>query len=99
MNLKSNLICFICKKILEKPIILPCKCIICKEHLKDDNVKNSVIQCLECHKSFNLPESGFPPHVSIEIILKRELHLTKKEASLKTSIQNKIEQLERVLIA
>ena len=50
---KTDFQCFICKKILNNPIDLPCNCgncTICQKHLKDDSAKNGSITCESCKK-------------------------------------------------
>jgi hypothetical protein len=52
---KTDFQCFICNRILNSPIDLPCNCgncTICQKHLKDDSVKNGLIKCETCKKVF-----------------------------------------------
>ena len=49
MNLKENLICNICNKILDDPVFLQCHCYVCNEHMSS---KINTIKCLNCNEEF-----------------------------------------------
>ena len=96
MNLKSTMICCICKRILKDPVTLPCHCVVCNEHLHDDSAKNGSIQCLKCDKDFDIPLEGFAPNQLAESYLDKELHLNEEEKALKASLHCLIYQLDKL---
>jgi hypothetical protein len=83
MSLKTEIICNICKMILNNPISLPCYCVVCDIHLKDNSVKNGWIKCLNVIKVFEIAKNEFKPNKMIKNILKKELHLSDEEKTLK----------------
>ena len=91
MTLKLELICNICKHILEDPISLPCLSAVCSKHLSDGSIR-----CLECEKEFDVPQNGFPPNKIVSNILANELYLSDAEKTVKHAIQELIDQLEQL---
>ena len=83
MNLKKEMICSLCKLILNNPISLPCYCVVCDIHLKDNLVKNGRITCLTCDEVFEIAKNDFKPNKMIKSILNKELHLRDEEKTLK----------------
>ena len=97
MSLKSELICRICQLVLNNsPISLPCSHDVCSKHLRDGTVKQGSIRCAECYQKFDVPCKGFPANKIASDILEKELHLSDEEKTIKISIQETIQQLERL---
>ena len=71
MSMKTEIICNICKMILNNPIYLPCHCVVCDIHLKDSSVKDGWIKCLECDKAFEIAKNEFKPSKMATNILKQ----------------------------
>lgn len=71
MNILDEIIkCKTCKRIFNKPVILPCGHSICKHHL--DNIKaNKVKQvfCKSCDSFHDIPECGFVTNLTLESLL------------------------------
>ena len=60
INLKLSLTCSYCSKILKCPIKLPCKDLICQEHLNEKEVlKQNKIKCQECKQEFEVKGVDF----------------------------------------
>ena len=62
-SLNSEILCQICGKLFDNPIILPCEANSCSAHFKivddlDDNKK--AIKCILCGNSHAMPTGGFP---------------------------------------
>ena len=96
MSLKSEFICNICKEILENPILLPCGCAICAEHLKAETVNIETINCLTCNQNFDIPTNRFPVIKIIKSLLEKELYLSDEERVLKRSVQESINLSEKL---
>ena len=99
MSLRSEMTCKNCARFLQDPISFPCFCVFCREHLYDDSAKSGSIQCNKCSKSFEISESDFIANNLITSILKKELHLTDEEKSVKISlyhILNRLDQLQNM---
>ena len=98
MNLKSELICCICKLVLSSsPISLPCSHVVCNEHLRDDTVKKGSIRCLECDQEFDVPCNGFPLNKIVSSVLVNDFHLSDEEKKIKYAIRELTHKLERLL--
>ena len=96
MNIKSQLICNICKIILKEPVNLPCTSVVCGEHLRDSTVKNGQITCLKCEKNFDVPNKGFAPNLEVGSFLANDSYLSSEEKSIKQAIQDLLLKLERL---
>ena len=97
MSFKAELICNICKLVLSStPVLLPCSSAVCGEHLRDGTIKEGSIRCLECVQEFEVPQCGFPPHKMASNILAKDLHLSEEEKTIKTAIQELVQQLEQL---
>ena len=67
INLKLSLTCSYCSKILKCPIKLPCKDLICQEHLHEKEVvKQNKIKCLNCKQEFQVKDNEFRLAKSIQ---------------------------------
>lgn len=51
--------CMICKKTLDKPVIMPCGCTICKKHEIHERVYCERVYCPKCQVENQIPEKGF----------------------------------------
>ncbi|MFN9953187.1 MAG: hypothetical protein ACK55I_08810, partial [bacterium] len=50
INLKTNIMCKICRKVLKDPVNLPCECVACLEHIAEitkdsNNNQNNQMMC------------------------------------------------------
>jgi len=72
--LKKELVCKICKKIKNTPVLMPCSCVesICKEH----SVSIEKIRCQICKKTFSLKNIQLQLDNTTQAILKENAHLT-----------------------
>ena len=94
MSLKHDLICSICKLILNNPVSLPCFCVVCHDH----STNSSWITCQTCNKEFEIPAEGLVPNKFVKNMLEKEVHLSDEEKTLKNSVEELIRQLERLHI-
>ena len=88
MPYKYDLVCHICKLIVENPISFPCHCIICEKHVFDGEVRKTLIKCETCGDEFKVPDNGFFPNKLALRILEYDAHLTDSEKKIKYSINN-----------
>jgi hypothetical protein len=94
-NLKATLTCSYCSKIFKDPIELPCKHILCKEHLTEkDIVKQNRIKCGECKQGFQVKDNDFNATEMLKDKLDDFLFLSHREFSLKMKIQYSIQKLK-----
>ena len=98
MNLKSEVICDICKRFLRDPVYLPCFTVVCNEHVQKAKAEKRHIKCLTCNTSFDTTKSAFTVCKMAASILDKELYLSEEEKSLKNSIQNMLKQIEHLQI-
>ena len=97
LNLKKKaLSCNICGNILKDPINLPCHCMICHKHLKDDTVKNGIIACLPCGKEFLATEITVNFNKLAGIILETDEYLSQDEKQTKSEIKDLLAQLQQL---
>jgi hypothetical protein len=93
-NFKSTLTCSYCSKIYKDAIELPCKHILCKEHLTEkDIVKENRIKCGECKQEFQVKNNEFRATEIFKEQLDDFLFLSHREFSLKMKIQYSIQKL------
>lgn len=50
--------CSKCQKTLESPVLLPCNHSICKKHVSEKNIKDT-LKCPKCGVVHKIPRSGF----------------------------------------
>ena len=93
MDYKKEFICGICNMYFKNPILFPCGCTYCGEHLHDDSAKDNNIKCEPCSKEFNITENEFRPNKVVEKLVKKGVLLNDEEKLLKQSILKSIEQL------
>ena len=98
MNLKSDMICNICKKFLNEPISLPCHCCICNEHtqMPANKFMGRSIKCLTCRKEYSKVDN-FKRNELAEKILRINLHLNDEEKSLKLILIRVLDDTEKSL--
>ena len=93
-NLKLSLTCSYCSKILKCPIKLPCKDLICQEHLQEQEVvKQNKIKCLNCNQEFQVKDSEFRSAKSIQKKINSKDYLSGEELTLKQKIEESIKVL------
>ena len=93
---KTDFQCFICKKILNNPIDLPCNCgncTICQKHLKDDSAKNGSIKCETCKKEYLARNIELKVNIRAKKALDAEQYLSKEEKQAKNEIYNRFFKL------
>ena len=67
IKLKQSLTCLNCTNIYKDPVELPCKDLICKEHLKEKEVlKQNKIKCCKCKQEFKVKDKKFKLNKSIQ---------------------------------
>jgi WD40 repeat protein len=99
IDLKTNYICNICKKILKQPCMLPCACSnICQDHIKDTRKRERIISCSKCQKSFNLNEESFKENELIQNKIDKCLFLTSKEKKQKILLDKCLQDLNGLLL-
>ena len=98
MDLKKDLICKICEKILNEPITLPCLCAyICNSHVEDlVRKKKTSIKCQFCEKEWCIPKKGFEKSEVVQNFIKKNGHLNKDEIKIKIDMESSLENLETV---
>ena len=87
--------------VLDDPISLPCKCLICHKHLSEKSflLKNKRIKCLTCSQTHQIERDGFSAcKASKKLInqtndfIKKEMFLSDVEKQLKLSLNNEFLQ-------
>ena len=63
--------CKTCKKILNKPVILPCGHSICQLHV--DEANSEIIKCVSCMESHVIPEKGFILNKDLETLIENRI--------------------------
>ena len=97
LNLKkAELLCNICGNILKDPINLPCFCMICHKHLKDDTVKNGLIKCLPCNDEFLATNIKVKFNRLAKINLEAEDYLSPDEKQTKREINDLLAQFQEL---
>ena len=90
-RLKSNFICSFCSKIFKSPKELPCKDLICQDHLSERSlVKQNKIQCLKCKQEFEIKGGEFASIDFVQKLLDNQVYLSDEEVSLKKKIEESI---------
>jgi hypothetical protein len=85
---KSSFTCSFCSKIFKDPIELPCKHILCKEHLCDREIqKENKIKCVDCKQDFQVNGSDFKSIECLTKFLTNRLYLSDEELNLKQKIE------------
>jgi len=93
--------CQLCKKILLKPILVPCKCKsnICQEHLNrinvSSNVTESLFECEKCKTKLNLLEEDLKENSQLNRDLERHNYLSSKIKKLKSRFEEKLAETEK----
>ena len=60
LKLKLSLTCSNCSKMFKNPIELPCKHIMCEEHLiEKEAIKQNRIKCFNCKQEFDVKGNEF----------------------------------------
>ena len=98
MNFKDELLCNICKQVLNNPVSLPCHCVICGDHLYDGCARKDSITCETCSEDFHVPTEGFRENHMVQRILAKDGHLTDEEKTLKHALKEIGQHLDRLLI-
>ena len=93
----KNYSCQICSKILQKPILLSCKCNICKEHLNDlftnKTIKEFLFECKKCNiKSIILP-NNLNENVELNLQLDHHVYMSKSKRKLKSMLDEKLKEI------
>ena len=90
----EKLKCKVCIKFYLNPVTLPCKCIICSHHIKEQTKNiNEKYKCDLCEMKHEIPKHGFPANIEIIDMLKLNLHVDDK-----TKLANElIDQLDKVI--
>jgi hypothetical protein len=98
MNSNSDLICFICKKILNEPITLPCLCAyICNSHIDDLlKRKKTSIRCQLCDTTVEIPKNGFEICLVVQNFIKNNGHLNLNDKKYKTELENSLQKIENL---
>ena len=98
MSTRSDLLCMICDKILNKPVTLPCSCTMCQIHVNEFCKKHKKISiaCQSCTKEIYIPEQGFEINKIIKNLIEKDVHLSKKEKEIKKSTTKALNELERL---
>jgi hypothetical protein len=65
--------CMVCKKILDRPVILPCGESICQSHVNKKTVENKQFSCVICESTHDIPANGFVPNRSLEKIMQTKI--------------------------
>jgi hypothetical protein len=103
MNLKKLCTCQLCHMILDDPVSLPCKCLICHRHLIEKSflLKNKRIKCLTCNQTHQITRDGFRAcKAATKLIeqtndfIKKEMFLSDVEKQLKLSLRNEFLQFK-----
>ena len=88
---KSNLTCSYCNLIFNHPIELPCDDSICKEHLKEKEVKKqNKIKCNQCKQEFEVKGLKINVNKTIKKQIDNKLYLNDEEIALKQKIEESI---------
>jgi ribosome-binding protein aMBF1 (putative translation factor) len=99
-DLKKEATCSTCLKILNKPVLLPCKrSSICHEHIDElirVNQENSLL-CQQCAKTFDLKNEIFAENQTLNRKIIHSHYFTSRERHSFAFAQNKIEQMEKIL--
>jgi hypothetical protein len=89
---KSCFICSYCSKIYKEPIELPCKDLICKEHLTEKEIlKQNKIKCQECKQEFEVKDNQFKSNKFAQKIIDEQFYLSNEEKAFKQQIENSIQ--------
>ena len=90
MSLKSKVTCFLCSKILNNPIELPCRDTICSNHLQESNcIKENKIKCIKCNKTFSIRDNNnFRFNQMAKLFLEEFKFLSLNEMLLKKQIED-----------
>ena len=83
-NMKHDFMCKICKKILDKPIDLPCSITICKSHLESFMAKN----CDFCNQSHQVSNETTLINETLNHRISLNMHYTQTELELKQTIEH-----------
>ena len=97
MSFKENFVCGICKKILKKPVSVPCSCSqICKEHVnyEQQHNKKTSMTCPTCKESYDIPEVGFCEMKKIQEFIKKKFHLSDKEKEANNDLRESLDELD-----
>jgi len=79
-----------CKKILKKPVALPCGCTVCGSHLE---IKTKTLKCVPCDIEHNLNEITCMPNKTIEKMLSQGVHLSDEEKSFRQKLEESLADL------
>ena len=69
-----------CNLYLENPVSFPCGHTVCKNHIQDDDL---VFSCLQCNKSYPIPIEGFRINFKLFELISLNSHLTGKHKQVK----------------
>jgi hypothetical protein len=93
INLKTNIMCKICRKVLKDPVNLPCECVACLEHIveitKDsNNNQNNQMMCPICNKVSYMPKDGvFSENLLTRRLIDTNVYLTPEEKLVKNHFE------------
>ena len=92
--MKPEFVCSVCLRIFASPILFPCNCTVCAEHLNDKEVlKTNLIKCETCQIEFNTKIDTFKPNEQMEKMLSEDFHLSDEEKVLKLQVEQTMAQL------
>lgn len=92
------MVCLICQKRLDQPVVMPCGCTICKSHEKNEKARNEpeTISCPKCQIDHEIPEKGFVVNSIVVELLKCELDKRALETRHKVAFKSLIDLKELV---
>lgn len=70
--IEETIKCSKCSNILKKPVVLPCGHSMCKIH-EEEHQSLKLVECSLCYSSHEIPESGFIPNKSFEVLLEKNV--------------------------
>ena len=103
MNFKKACTCNLCQMILDDPISLPCKCLICSRHLVEKSLllSNKQIKCVSCNQTHKITRDSFRTCKATKKLIeqtndliKNEMYLSDVEKQLKNSLQTEFLQFK-----
>lgn len=98
MSIKSELVCPICKEILNSPIFFPCHCTFCKEHVEEIvNKKEEMCKCPVCKEECKFVPEQLKENSRIKAIIEKDGHLSEEEKALKKVIEEIPVEYERIV--
>ena len=100
-NNASRFTCQICEKILYDPVLLPCKCNLCKEHLNglfQMNKADITFNCKICKININLSQNELKENVELNQELELNVYLSKSLKEFKAKLDSKLDEINAHII-